>query len=90
MSVEEKAQKWDDLCECLRWGKNTPVETILLEFNAAKTGNRLKRAILEVLRIAVENELPQIGQNIKFRRRFYELTDFDAPDWFKEERERER
>ena len=48
--LKEKAEKWDELCECLRWGKNTKVETILMEFNAVNTGNQQKREKLEAVK----------------------------------------
>ena len=56
--MKEKAEKWDELCECLRWGKNTPVETILMMFNAVNTGNQLKRKKLEVVKNLLEPNLP--------------------------------
>jgi len=39
---------------------------------------------LEVIKKLVEQDLPQIIMTHYFRRRFYELTDFPIPDWFKE------
>ena len=54
--LKEKAEKWDELCECLRWGKNTKVETILMMFNAVNTGNQLKRKKLEAVKDALTEE----------------------------------
>ena len=52
---------------------------------------REKRVVLEakldlVLKL-VEDDLPQIGQTIDFRRDFYKVTGFEVPEWFKDEME---
>ena len=42
-------------------------------------------AKLKLVRKLVEEELPQIGQTIDFRRGFYKATGFEVPEWFKSE-----
>ncbi len=77
----------------LRGGKSTHVDWL----NKVKAeGDRLQKeglehhAIavayyekLEAIKKLVEQDLPQIIMTHYFRRRFYELTDFPIPDWFK-------
>lgn len=50
MTEKVWAEKWEELCECLKWGKNTPVETILLQFHAVNQGNQNKRKKLEAVK----------------------------------------
>jgi len=46
----KKVEKWNTLCNCLKWGKNTSVETILMQFNALNKGNQEKRKKLETIK----------------------------------------
>ncbi|GAH66457.1 unnamed protein product [marine sediment metagenome] len=75
----EKAEKWDELPPhsdgktYLRW-----------KWRAERAEQKL-----EAVRKLVEQDLPQIIMTHYFRRRFYELTDFPVPDWFKKAMEAE-
>ena len=50
----KKAEKWDELCDSLKWGRCTPVETLLLTFHATNKGNIEKRQKLEEIREILE------------------------------------
>ncbi len=51
--LEEKVEKWNELCDGLEYGVNTPVEDVLQEINLINRDNELRRNTLEVVKEAL-------------------------------------
>ena len=61
-----------------------PIETEHLCYTCYEKKYKEPAEQLEAIKKLVEQDLPQIGMTIYFRRRFYQVTGYPAPEWFKD------
>lgn len=66
-----------------------PIETEQLCYACYEKKYKEPAEQLEAIKKLVEQDLPQIIMTHYFRRRFYQVTGFPVPDWFKEAMEAE-
>ena len=77
--LREEAEKWVKFQATLKAIEEAPIEVLMDEYECERR--------LKAVRTLVEDWLPQIPMTIDFRRKFYEATGFEAPEWFKDEME---